>query len=249
MGEESDRLQRLYAEFGDDELLRLAKATESLTDAAQFALTEELRRRKLSRPAPSQDADEAMHGERADGFDTGIPGVVPGDATAVETALKPGCERRDGMVALLSFYDGLQLSRACDALADAEIEPAIQPIGGAGTGTGPVRFDVWVNAEEVDRSKLALRAKLGLFPLAEADEIEESEALAELTQGEVGDFETAEEAEAMRALLAKAGFAASAGTDGEPDMDDKIWWTVKVEPHEWDRAMVFAATRLGPMEE
>lgn len=239
------RLQKLYTSFSDGELLRLAEDRDNLTETAQTALADELRNRKLALPPiPSDGSVSTSEDEREQGFDSGIPGIIPNAASAVETSLHPGGEIRVGMVALVTFYDGIELSRACDALSDANIDPAIQTIGSTGTEEGPQRFEVWVDTADEARSKQILRERLGLFPVAEADEIDDSDALAEVTEGTIGDFDSIEEAEQMRALLAGAGFSATVTTAPEPDDDNKAWSTVKVEPHEWERAMAFAATKL-----
>jgi cell division protein FtsN len=61
----------------------------------------------------------------------------------------------------------------------------------------------------------------------------------------VGDFDSVEEAEGVRALLTEAGFAASVEKRDEADDEGKIWSTVKVDPERREEAMEFLAERLG----
>jgi len=233
MGEELHRLQRLYAEFDDDALLRLASDPESLTEAAQNALTLELRRRRISPLSPpSEAAREPDEPKPADGFSAGVPGVLPDAAATVEEAFKPGSDSYVGMAKLIGFYDGLKLSLACEALDEAGIELAIEGPPADIPPSGPAWFQIWVDSAEIEHSKSVLRNRLGLFPLAEADEANDTESEVEVTDGEVGDFESVDEAEEVRGLLAGAGFTVSLTSEPEEFDVNKTWWTVKVEPQQ-----------------
>ncbi|MCL2660670.1 MAG: DUF2007 domain-containing protein [Acidobacteriaceae bacterium] len=61
----------LYRSMYDDELLHLASDWDSLVEAAQFALTDELASRKLSRPTttPAQKEDEGREEEKGPAYD------------------------------------------------------------------------------------------------------------------------------------------------------------------------------------
>ncbi len=251
MDGELDRLRRLYAAMEDEHVLDLARDMEDLTVDAKLALTDELRRRNLapppvaplaspvlvqSGPAPEPIVEE----ERAFGFGVGVPGIFPGGEPAVEQALEPGGEVRSGMVGLISFFDGLELSRACAALEDADISPAIEEIAGDPTiGTSP-RMELWVDAADIERSKLILRQKLGLFPLPEVDEAGDQEEIP-AGDGTVGQFASNAEANEVRALLTQSGFAAI--VDAPEDAEDA--WLVKVDPAEQEAALALLARHLG----
>jgi hypothetical protein len=258
---ELDRLRKVYGELGDGELVRMAGDPESLTDAGQVALADELRRRGLNAPAPAesplddgsavlpqvQEATDAD--ERADAFGVGVPGMVPAAGAAVEQALEPGGETMLGLTALVSFYDGMQLSQACEALDAAGISPAVQEIEGDATTGTPSRFEIWVNAEDVERGKAALRVRLGLFPLAEANEAPDAELLAEATDGIVGQFDTRVEAEEAQLTLVNAGFAAEVVKADESSWDDDATFMLKVPPTDYARAFTVLAERLNAPEE
>jgi hypothetical protein len=253
---ELDRLRKVYGELGDGELVRMAGDPESLTDAGQVALADELRRRGLNAPAPAesplddgsavlpqvQEATEAD--ERADAFGVGVPGMVPAAGAAVEQALEPGGETMLGLTALVSFYDGMQLSQACEALDAAGISPAVQEIEGDATTGTPSRFEIWVDAQDVERGKAALRLRLGLFPLADSIKPEGEFAGEELDGEEervVGDFETPAEAGEVKAMLIAAGIPAQTA---DSQMDEGMT-AVVVEPTDYERALELVAERLG----
>lgn len=212
MESEQERLVRLYSELSDEHLQDLAEEPEDLTDEARMALAGEMRRRGFA-PEPQRDAEAVATEdgpERAYGFGAGVPGVVPASGPGVEQALEPGGEERQGMVSLASFYDGLELSRACAALEDVDVEPAIEEIAGdASTGVA-TRFEVWVDAADVDVSRAILHDRLGLFP---KDEEESSDVAGEGAGGEdevvVAEFESTREAEEVKARLAESGISAT----------------------------------------
>jgi hypothetical protein len=250
---ELERLRKLYGEMADDHLLDMAEDLEDLTQEARLALEQELLKRNLVPPpaaaeseVPARFEEDPTAGpgrmqERSDGFGVGVPGVFPGAATAVEEALEPDGQERAGMVRLVSFYDGLQLSSACTALAEAGIEPAIEESAGDATVGTPTSFHVWVDKADVEPAQAALRGAMGLFPLAEASEGGEDEA----GDGLVGSFETAEEATEVKNLLVEAGFAASVEPGTEPDEDGLHWTNVKVPPRESGPAIEFLERRMS----
>ena len=253
MASEYDRLGRMYGEMSDERLLDLWRESETLTSEAQAALTGEMRHRRLE-GAPGrttgQDVRDLNVAVSARGealsyaFGAGIAGAIPGSALALEHALELLGEKFAGMVQLVQLRDGLELSSACDALDHAGIAPAIEEIAGDATVGLTSSFQIWVDAGNEEEAKAVLRGELGLFPLAEADELSDAEAISEVTEGEVGDFETPEEAERVRALLAGAGFRASVEASEVLDEEGISWSTVKVEPAEYARAMEFLEERL-----
>jgi hypothetical protein len=251
---ELDRLRNVYRELGDGELVRMAEDPESLTAAGQTALAEEMQRRGLKIPVHEklddgsailpQVQEATAADERADAFGVGVPGMVPAAGAAMEQALEPGGETRMGMTALVSFYDGTQLSQACAALEETGISPAVQEIEGDATTGTPSRFEIWVDVKDVERGKAALRVRLGLFPLAESVEPEGEFAGQELDGEEervVGDFETPAEAAEVKAMLIAAGIPAETG---DSHMDEGMT-AVVVEPSDYERALELVAERLG----
>ena len=246
MNGELDRLRKLYGELGDEHLQDLSTDMGDLTDDAQLALLEELRRRGLAVPAPPQAERvdtpavraESRGVEHAYGFGVGIPGVVPGGEPAMEHALEPGGQTRMGMTALTAFFDGLELSRACEVLEEANIEPAIEEISGdETTGTAP-RFEVWVSSADLERSRSVLRTRMGLFPVAENDDGPEDELEMSGGDGVVGQFESRAEADEVRAVLEQSGVAATV-----EEVEDG--WLVKTAQADQERALGLVAARLG----
>ncbi len=251
---ELGRLRTVYGELGDGELVRMAGEPDSLTTAGQTALAEELRKRGLKAPVveklddgsavlpqvqPATAADE-----RADAFGVGVPGMVPAAGAAVEQALEPGGETRLGMTSLVSFYDGMQLSQACEALDAAGVSPAVHEIEGDATTGTPSRFEIWVDEKDVERGKAALRVRLGLFPVAESDEVEGALPEGEIDEEQervVGEFETAEEAGEVKAMLVEAGIPAESSAS---EMDEGMT-SVMVEPQDYERALELVAEKLG----
>jgi hypothetical protein len=258
---ELERLRKVYGDLGDGELLRIAEDPESFTEAGQTALAQELERRGLKAPAPvaetlddgsavlPQVQEATAADERADAFGVGVPGMVPAAGAAVEQALEPGGETKLGMTALVSFFDGMQLSQACEALEDAGVSPAVQEIEGDATTGTPSRFEIWVDQDEVERGKAALRVRLGLFPLAEVDEAPDAELLAEATDGIVGQFDTRAEAEEAQLTLVNAGFPAEVLKADESSQDDDATFLLKVPPHDYARAFTVLAEKLSAPEE
>jgi hypothetical protein len=238
METEQERLQKLYAEMGDEHLLDMADDQDDLTDAARLALAQELRHRGITpEPAPDGAIVVTEEEQRESGFGAGIPGIIPSGASMMEQALEPSETRKDGLSTLISFYDGIELSKACAILEDAGMEPVIEPIDGDAMSGVPPRFEIWLDKDEIEPAKNLLRLKMGLFPSAEvaADEYVEAEAT-----GLVGVFETVEETDEVRAILTDAGFIATV----VPDADNGTW-EVSVAPEEQERALAVVAAEMG----
>ena len=147
------------------------------------------------------------------------------------------------MTALVSFYDGMQLSQACEVLDAAGIPPAVQEIAGDATTGTPSRFEVWVDAGAVEHGKAALRGSLGLFPADESVEAADAEFPDDGMDGIVGQFATRAEAEQAQLILVDAGFEAH--VDGEASGDETAAFLLKVLPAEYSRAILLLAARLG----
>ena len=240
MEAERERLERLYGEMGDEHLQDLHDDQDDLTDEARLVLHRELAKRGLVE-APEALSEEPVPAtfepERESGFTPGIPGMYPSSAAAVEQALEPAQAAKDGMSNLISFYDGIELSKACGFLEEAEMEPVIEPIDGDAMYGVPPRFEVWLATEEIDEAKTLLRARMGLFPL---QEVEGEGYASEAATGLVGVFPTSAEAGEVKALLIGEGISA----DIVPD-DETGEWEVMVKPAEQERAVAAVASGLG----
>ncbi len=230
---EEQRLGTLYAGFGDEQLMGLARDAGNLTPVALAALTAEAQGRGLRLPGVTVSEDVLSGHEpvsvtahnRGDGFGVGVPGFFPGAGPAVEQALEPSGETRAGMTALVTLYDGLELSRACQALAAAGIAPAIEELAGDAVTGSATRYEVWVNAAAVEQGRQVLRAQMGLFPEGEV----EGGDLAE-GDGMVGQFDSENEAGEMLKVLADAGIPARL-------QQESGTWLLSVEPFHHERAL------------
>jgi hypothetical protein len=246
MATEQDRLVKLYGEMSDEHVLDLFDDKDDLTDEARLVLTQELRRRGITaEPPPVQPIVETIEPEREQGFGPGVPGIVPGGAAAMEQALEPAdATRDDGLARLISFYDGMQLSQACEILEDSDLEPSIEPIAGDALSGVPPRFEVWLDVGDIELAKALLRAKMGLFPLAEVDEDDAGETEDDAVTGLVGVFESESEAEEAKQILVAAGFDASVTRDMDGDPDD-LTWTLIVDGAKQEEAIAALESGMG----
>lgn len=241
MGMDQGRLEQLYGEMGDAHLLDMAENMDDLTDEGRMVLTAELRKRGI---LPESQEPQPIMPEIAPelevGFGAGMPGIFPGGAAMMEQALEPAepsADPKHGMSRLISFYDGLELSKACGFLEGGEIEPVIEPIAGDALSGVPPRFEIWLETAEIEPAKKLLRGKMGLFPLAEVDEDGYD---GEPVTGLVGVFESADEAEEVKALLVEDGFETTVTQD-----EDEGMWHVMVAPEQQERAIAVVAGELG----
>jgi hypothetical protein len=248
METEQDRLVKLYGEMSDEHLLDLNEEQDDLTDEARLVLAQELRRREITPEPPGPPGERTIvptvEPEREEGFGGGVPGIIPSGAAAVEQALEPAdTPRDDGLARLISFYDGMQLSKACEILEDAGLEPSIEPIAGDAMSGVPPRFEVWLDIGDIELAQVLLRAKMGLFPVAEVDEDDDGEPEAGLPEGDliVAEFDSSIDAEHVRALLADAGIEAR--VDSDPDDGDISVVTVAAKHQE--RALELVADEMG----
>lgn len=245
MGLDQGRLEQLYAEMGDEHLLDMADDMDDLTDEGRTVLKAELRKRGILPEPPelepyAADAGPEIEPQLETGFGAGVPGILPGGAAMMEQALEPAepsADPRNGMSRLISFYDGLELSKACGFLEGGEIEPVIEPIAGDALSGVPPRFEVWLETDELEAAKVLLRAKMGLFPLAEVDDEEFTD---QPVTGLVGVFESEDEADEVKSLLLDDGFEATVTHD-----EDEGMWHVMVAPEEQEKAIAVVAGELG----
>jgi len=252
MESEQERLQKLYREMGDEHLEDMAEDADDLTDEARLVLAQELRRRGLE-PMAAQRHEEPtglreetiapdVEPEREQGFGAGVPGMFPGGAAAMEQALEAPRTRKDGLTTLISFYDGMYLAQACEILEAEGIEPVIEPIAGDAMSGVPPRFEVWLNQGEIERAQAVLRLKMGLFPGAEVDGNGGDDSAA--MDGVVGTFESANEAEEARAMLANAGIEGMVKRLVDEE-SDAVTWELAVDPAEQERAIAVVAAGMG----
>ncbi len=240
MASERERLGEVYEGMGDRKLLELAGAPEELTDEGRGALAGEMRRRGLAMEAGGAErgvtSGPVVMGEeeeREQGFGAGIPGVIPTGASAVEQALEPGGEERQGMARLISFYDGIELGQACEALEGAGVAFNIEEVAGDAMSGAPPHFAVWVETAAQEPARGVMREAMGLFPAAEVEG-----AVAEESDGVVGLFEARSEAEEVLGMLAAEGFAARVE-------EQDLGFGVVVAPREQERALEVVASRMG----
>ena len=247
MATDQGRLEQIYGEMGDEHLLDLADDMDDLTDSGRMALTAELRKRGILPEPPSPEAIVLeIQPELEQGFGAGIPGIFPGGAAMMEQALEPAepaADPKHGMSRLISFYDGLELSKACGFLEEAAIEPVIEPIAGDAQSGVPPRFEIWLETADVEPAKTLLRGKMGLFPLAEVDEDDDGSDAVDAGADElvVAEFDSAADAQAARAVLTEAGIAARIDAD---DTDSAVS-AVVVSAEDQERALELLAEKMG----
>ena len=230
MDVERERLQAQYKGYTDEQLLSLSRNEQNLTDAAQTALTTELTARGLEYGPASEELET--------GFGAGIPGIFPSNAAVMEKALEPGGQVEDGMAELVTFFDGHELTRGCEALESAGIIPEIRPREGNAMTGSPSWFEVWVAEAEVTRAQKILQERLGLFP---PPEVEGTDATDGDAMSSVAIMDTQAEAEdAVRRLQAK-GFAART----VPALNGEEGVGVEVKSSERERAVDVLAAGLG----
>ena len=247
---ELERLEQMYGELGDEHLRDLADDRDSLTADGQMALARVLAARGLADGPPKQkDMERSAAGQGAaeqgeeleQGFAPGIPGVVPSGAEAMERALEHGGQRKDGMVRLVSFFDGHELTRACNALEAADYDFALEPLERDELEGAPTSFAVWVDEQDRSAAEDVLRQKMGLFPKSEVEG--EDGAVYDDSPVTLGEFETPAEAERVKQLLAAAGIACQM-VSGE-DSHGEAWYEIEVQGTDLERGLAAAAPALA----
>ena len=257
MDNESARLERLYHDMNDEHLLALARDPDSLTADARSALDREIAARGLSVPAPlrrersagildqgARPVDEEPELEQ--GFTPGIPGVFPSSAAIMEQALEPAGEVIDGRARLISFFDGHELSHACETLEAAGIIPEIESVGGDAMSGAPPRFDIWVRAGGLERAEALLREKMGLFPLPEVakEPVSARDSEGEELESSITVAELESEADARHVLDLLHAQAIDARLDERRRSEDQVY-AVQVDAADQQRALATVASALG----
>jgi hypothetical protein len=243
MESERERLERLYAELGDEHLKDLAEDAEDLTDDGRMALAAEMRKRGFA-SEPHRDPREPVTQtpELEFGFGPGIPGIIPSGAAVMEQALEHGGEELLGWINLISLSDGLELGRACEYLENSDVEFAIREVGHDALSGAPSSFEIWVEASGLDLAKRVLREKMGFFPPPEIDESLEPHSSDE-TPAILGSFSTRAQAEDVGHLLTDAGI--SHQIEGPETIDEEEWYSIQVAPVDLDRGLEIASRGLG----
>ncbi len=242
MESEHERLERLYAELGDEHLKDLAEDVEDLTDDGRMALAAEMTKRGFA-PAPKADPLEPVieTPDLESGFGPGIPGIIPSGAAAMEQALEHGGEERLGWVKLVSILDGLELGGACKFLDNSDVDFAIREVGHDAMSGAPSTFEIWVETGGLDLAQRVLREKMGFFPPPEVEDSTGSQS--DETDAVLGNFGTRAEADNVAVLLTNAGVPHKVA--GPETIDEEEWYSVHVASTDLDRGLEIAAIGLG----
>ncbi len=239
---EQDRLERMYGELGDEHLRDLAGDRESLTADGQMALARVLAARGMAAGPAAETPLPAMPGEELEqGFTPGIPGVIPSGAGTMEQALEHGGARRDGMVRLITLFDGTDLTKACAVLEAQNFDFALEPMERDEQSGAPTSFAIWVDEGDETAGQDLLRKQMGLFPLAEVAGEQGAEYADDLMT--LGEFETSTEAERVKSLLAGAGIGCSVVS--EENAHGEMLHTVEVQGSDLERGLQVAQRGLG----
>ncbi len=220
---EHDRLTALYRDMSDSQLLDLNDDAANLTDEAQQALRAEMRSRNLQ-PA----VVEVVESKPAE--------YVPDLVSDLNT---------DGLVALITFYNGMDLGLACDHLGDAEIELAVKPF--PATDVSPAAFQVRIAPRDRAAAEQVLHDTMGLFPKAEVDleDGDTPELAEEVDMVILGEFPEESEAEQTTAALGAAGIIYRLTPPYEDGENDAPGYTVEVHATDLDRGLAVVADALG----
>ena len=241
---EQERLEQMYGELGDEHLRDLNDDRDSLTLDGQLALAKVLAARGLAAGPAAELPLAAVAGQELErGFTPGFPGIVPDSAGAMEQALEHGGERRDGMVRLVAFFDGGDLTRACEALDAKDVDFALEPMERDALSGAPTSFAIWVDEGERAVCEDVLRRKMGLFPLSEVEG--EAGMVYDDAPMILGEFETKGEAERVKEMLAGAGIASVLHSSGE---EGKMSHSVEVKGTDFERGLRVVETGLGVRE-
>jgi hypothetical protein len=221
---ELNRLTALYHDMSDTQLLDLHADAANLTDDAQEVLRAEMRSRGLKVPAPAA-AEESQPAE-----------YVPDLVTDLHS---------DGLVALITFYNGLDLGLACDHLGDAGIELTVQPY--PGTDVSAAAFQIRVAPADRARAEETLHEKMGLFPKQEVEEeaSEEPELAEDVDMVILGEFPDEEETAQTTGALTAAGIIFRMTPPYDDGENDAPGYTVEVHAADLDRGLAVVADALG----
>ena len=216
--EEQTRLAALYRDSSDEELVNLYTDRANLTDAAQQALVVEISSRHLELPSAEPTS-------RAPEYTPDLVSDLHGD----------------GLTALITFYNGMDLGLACDHLGAAGIELAVRPI--PGTDVSPEAFQIRLAPVDRPHAEQILRSEMGLFP---KQEVTEEDTMAD--GGEMvilGEFPTEEEATHATDALGEEGIIYRVTAPEEDGENDAPGYSVEVHANDLDRGLAVVADALG----
>lgn len=220
MDQEWQRLQGIYAAMSDVELLRLVGAKAGLTEVAQQAVDAEVRSRGLTVEAAS------------------VPELAPMPEVT-------DAEGDPSLAELMTFQIAMDAETALRALDDCGIpvkmEPAMRRLVEGGPLVKTNWLTLYVELTRLNEAQSVLRERMGLFPVLEADEVDDSgddDGGGELP-AIVGNFEGAD-AEIVRKTLTDAGIwfqgEAEEGVDGT---------MIEVRFEDWERALALVEAAFG----
>jgi len=214
------RLIRHYQQVSDQELLDAVVRLDDLTPIAQEVVHAELNTRGIERawPGNTNNSENSALADRADS---------PFAAFQQASSQKPqsGTPIEKGKVALITFNDAIDASRACDVLDESGIDVEVRDLSetegrSSYYGSRPIALQLIVNERDKDQAVNKLREKMGLFPL---DEVEEPDApVDDGTVAIVGQFAQRSDAEDVARVLtdAKVWNRITANPDGSAATED-----------------------------
>ncbi len=221
---EWERLQALYAELSDAELVELAGSKAGLTEVAQQVIEAEVRSRGLVVEAAAPVAPDAADGEL------------------------PESENDPSLVELTTFSMALEAEKALAELELQEIPVWVKPAMRQMEEGGPLVKTNWLTLS-VQRVRLleaqeTLRRHMGLFPPEESDGKGDEPADGEDFSEELtvlGTFEAADAAIARKALT-EAGMVFETQDDEEENSGTTLF---EVRQEDLERAMAVVEAAFG----
>ncbi len=219
---EAARLTTLYRDLSDSELLTLHEDGANLTDEAQQALRAEIASRHLRVTSPAVESKPAEY----------VPDLV--------TNLHD-----DGLVSLITFFNGTDLALACDHLGDAGIELAVQP--SSPSDIAPASYQIRVAASTQAEAEQVLRGTMGLFPLQETAGAY-TEGTGYIDDGDMvilGEFQTLTETNQTATLLSNAGIDYRLTPPDDDGEQDDPGYSIEVHAADLDRGLEVVAKGLG----
>jgi hypothetical protein len=223
-----EELCAIYAEKSDGELLDLHDQHENLTDAAQQALEQVMRERKLA------------------GAATLLPKVSPGKMPEVRS----GTLLDEHEVCVWTFDDAFQAREALRLLTAAEIEHRVvdtsQKSGDAFRGQNfQLQLSVIVDRKDLKQARDVLQNSLGLFPGPEGgDETSGLDPVGELALLSMFDLQ---DALIAAQALGEAGisYVWRDGRDETQQLPDADTVAIEVRTSELERATSLVEEKLA----
>ena len=209
MDDEWLRLQGLYAAMSDDELVRLAGKKAGLTEVAQQAVETEMNARGLT---------------------------IASEESAAAMPEPSGAQDDPALVELTTFQIAMDAETALRELDECGVpvrmEPAMRRLVEGGPLVKTNWLTIYVERTRQQEAVEVLRKKMGLFPVLDADEMDDSaDEDGEDSLAIVGSFEAADAEVALKALT-------DAGIWFEAERDDESGGTMIMgRPEDLERAL------------